>query len=48
MSLFWHTNDDAAGRAWNTRAVIAQEIGDFAQADGEALRRRDARQRRFK
>ncbi len=29
MSLFWHTNDDAAGRAWNTRAVIAP---DGAQA----------------
>lgn len=25
MSLFWHTNDDALGRAWNTRAVIAPD-----------------------
>jgi len=33
-SLFFHTNDDAAGQAWNRRAVIAADGGAERHFDG--------------
>lgn len=36
-SLFFHTNDDAAGTAWNRRAVIADDTGNETHFDAPSF-----------